>query len=78
MDITYPKLQSLAPGAYSVGDGSGSVLGDPSETPKVTGWIIVFSASPHRVSALLSLGHGGSPGVYVTSGVDADNWVKIS
>ena len=78
MDITYPKLQSLAPGAYSVGDGSGSVLGDPSETPQVTGWIIVFSASTHRVSALLSLGQGGSPGVYVTSGVDADNWVKIS
>lgn len=78
MDITYPKLQSLAPGAYSVGDGSGSVLGDPTETPQVTGWIIVFSASPHRVSALLSLGQGGSPGVYVTSGVDRDNWVKIS
>lgn len=78
MDISFSSLQSLPPGAYSVGDGEGPVVGDPSKTKGVTGWVIVFSAAAARVSALLSLGQGVSQGTYVTSGVNADNWVELA
>ena len=79
LDISFTKLQSLSPGAYTVGNGSSAIGGIPSQDYATsTGYIFVMSASAARIIALLVMDQGTRAGVYVTSGANADNWVKIN
>ena len=78
LDITYANLQTLNPGCYSVGNGSSTVAGDPTGSTYSTGWIIVFSASEHRIAAITALSGNSGSGIYVSTRLDADNWVRVA
>lgn len=76
LDITFAKLSAIEPGAYVFGDGSTPVVGHPSGIGStVPGSLLLTHPSARRVLALAVVDNRE---VYVTSGSDADNWLKIS
>ena len=76
LDVTFVKLSAIAPGAYTFGDGSTPVAGHPSGTGSTTpGSLLLAHPSDRRVLALAVV---DSREVYVTSGSDADNWLRVS
>ena len=76
LDVTFAKLSAIEPGAYTFGDGSTPVAGHPSGTGStVPGSLLLTHTSARRVLALAVVDNRE---VYVTSGSDADNWLRIS
>ena len=76
LDVTFAKLSSIDPGAYTFGDGSTPVAGHPSGTGStVPGSLLLTHTSARRVLALAVVDNRE---VYVTSGSDADNWLRVS